>query len=157
MNTMTRRTIHWFAVSEFVALFLVSALMLYYAITASNAAPGDFATDTLESILRRQEDAMAILGAIVVSLPAITLRLATTTKGNVTKNGCTYVAILVPTCILAAVTNIWLLPDDSSPGSREAAQLVDTTALRISSYCLSYILAVMGLSRLFGDRTEGVN
>lgn len=153
MNTTAKKAIKAITLAELSILLAVSILMLYYAYLSEFREPGNRISDFLEVLLRRQEDVIGLLAAPLLALPSLSLKLATTDGGAVTKFGKRLIYLLLPTLLLCVIANVWLVPHMDSPGTN-LAPLVDSSTLRLSSYCLTYLVAILGLSSVVGPRPK---
>ncbi|MBW8313143.1 MAG: hypothetical protein K0M64_14060 [Rhizobium sp.] len=148
MNPTTRKAITVITLVEFAALLGISVLLFHYTYVAQGGGPGNWATDFLEGLLKRQEDMTGLAAAFVLAIPGLFLPMATTPTGAVTKWGKVALALLLVTFVFATTANVWLVPGPDAPG-HNLAPLADTSALRLSSYAMTYVASILGLSKLF--------
>lgn len=158
MPNHTRVAVHVIATTLFGFFLCFSVALAYYTWVAM---PGDYTwvamsgeggvlTDSIGSSLQLQQTAIAATGGIFTALPALSLGLANDDKGEVTKEGRLYLLMLVPTFLIATAVNVIMDPVAARLFSADIPALVDTAALRISGFSLTFVTAILGLSKLLG-------
>ena len=139
--------IHVAATTMFAILLLVAAFLGYYTYVAMSGDPGGKLIDAITWTLAQQKGLLALAGAAVTAVPAFALGLANTKAGRITRRGWTYVIILALTYAVAALTSFFLDPTEINLGTAQTPVMADATALTISTFALTYVVAILGLKR----------
>jgi hypothetical protein len=140
--------IHWAATAMFVVLLVIACLLLYFTSVAMAGDNGGVVIDRITWVLERQKGALALLGTAATAVPALALGLANTPKGRMTRRGWIYVGVLVPTWVIATVGSFLMEPEGVNLGPAGMPTLVDSTALAISGFALTFLAAILGLKRV---------
>lgn len=151
MKPHTQTAVHVASVAVFVLALAMSLLLLRYGwITFEGDGSSDF-TVFLEKILGKRESTFALFGAFLTALPAMCLSLANTKSGTLTKRGRTYLYLLIPVWIVAAVANILIESTGDAAGGTELAKSADTFALSLFTYATTFLTAIFGLNAYLGS------
>jgi len=144
----TKNAIHVLTLTVFSLALMVGVMLLAYAIVATLGFFGNTFTNVVVAILKRQNSAFAIFGAVITALPAASFSISNDESGAITTRGLAYIYLLVPTLVLAATANILLEPAIGHPGGLSSSELVDTTSLRLTAFALTFLTAIFGLKAL---------
>lgn len=148
MLAHTKLAIHVFACAVFTCCFAISILLLYFATVGMAGDPSNAVTVFTKELLARQQSVFAIFGTLLTGLPALCLALSTNKRGRLTSYGLVYLAILIPTFVIATIGNVYLEPKGVELGGIDTPGLADTTMLRLAGYSLTFIVAILGIKAL---------
>lgn len=158
MKPHTQTAVHVASVVVFVLALLMSIMLLCYGWIVFQDDAGDSFTDSLAKILQKRESTSALFGAFLTALPAMCLGLANTRSGRLTSRGRLYLALLIPSWIIAALANILIETSGDAAGGPDLAKSADTFALSLFTYATTFLAAIFGLNtRIENDRKPKEN